>query len=745
MRKIKFIYIILFLTLFNNSFAEIVNKIEINGNKRVSSETIKVYGQIKPLNSNYTDSDINKILKNLYETNFFEDIDISIKNKTLIINLVEYPLINQIIIIGEPNSRVKKQIKDVISLKEKNSFILNNLNNDINLIKKLYSGIGYKFAKVDSKIRKIDANNFDIALEISKGDLTRINKIFFIGDKKIKEKRLRDVIVSEENKFWKIISKNTKFSENQMSLDARLLKNYYKALGYYDVEINTAQAEVLNTSNVNITFSINAGKRFTFNKIETNVDTTFNKSIFFPLEKFYKEIIGDYYSPAKITNILKEIDNLIAQNNLQFVEHDVVESVVGDEISLQFNIKEGKKILVERINIKGNNVTNESVIRSELLLDEGDPFTNLNLDKSVAKLKSKNIFRSVKSEVVSGSNEDLKIIDIFIEEKATGELSAGAGVGTNGGTLAFNITENNWLGDGKKVSLDFELSEESLKGQFTYTNPNYDLLGNSIAYNLRNTTNDKPDQGYENSIFAVGASTGFEQFNNVNANLGINLSYDDLRTTSNASSSLQKQSGEFTELAASYGFSFDQRDRSFMPTTGSIVSFNQSLPIYADKPFIENIISASFYNSFSENYIGSSKFLFTTITGINDEDVRISKRKTLSTKRLRGFEKGKVGPVDSDDHIGGNYAASANFDLSLPNLLPESSNIDVSLFLDFGNVWGVDYDDTIDDGNKIRSSTGLGASWISPIGPMTFTFSQNLAKASTDKTETFNFNLGTTF
>ena len=136
MRKIKFIYIILFLTLFNNSFAEIVNKIEINGNKRVSSETIKVYGQIKPLNSNYTDSDINKILINLYETNFFEDIDIAIKDKKLIINLVEYPLVNQIIITGEPNSGIKKQIKEVISLKEKNSFIRNNLNNDINLIKK---------------------------------------------------------------------------------------------------------------------------------------------------------------------------------------------------------------------------------------------------------------------------------------------------------------------------------------------------------------------------------------------------------------------------------------------------------------------------------------------------------------------------------------------------------------------------------------------------------------------------------
>ena len=182
-----------------------------------------------------------------------------------------------------------------------------------------------------------------------------------------------------------------------------------------------------------------------------------------------------------------------------------------------------------------------------------------------------------------------------------------------------------------------------------------------------------------------------------------------------------------------------------MPTSGSVISFNQSLPIYADKPFIDNTISASFYNSFSENYIGSSKFLLTTITGINDEDVRISKRKTLSTRRLRGFEKGKIGPVDSDDHIGGNYAASANFDLSLPNFLPESSNMDVSLFLDVGNVWGVDYDDSIDESNKLRSSTGVSASWISPVGPLTFTFAQNLAKSSTDKTESFNFNLGTTF
>ena len=277
MLKIKLITFIFYFILINNVIAEVVNKIEIKGNKRVSSETIKVYGQIKPLNSDFSASDINNILTNLYETNFFENIDIEIKNNVLKINLVEYPLINQIIIIGELNSNIQKQIKDVISLKEKNSFIRNNLNNDINLIKNLYSSIGYKFAKIDSKVRKIDENNYDIALEISKGDLKKKKKIYFIGDKKIKERRLRDVIVSEESKFWKVISKNTRFSENQISLDERLLLNYYKSIGYYDVKINTAQAEILNSSDVNLTFSINAGNRFTFNKIETIVDSTFNK------------------------------------------------------------------------------------------------------------------------------------------------------------------------------------------------------------------------------------------------------------------------------------------------------------------------------------------------------------------------------------------------------------------------------------------------------------------------------------
>ena len=737
--------LILFITFTSISYAEIIKGIKITGNDRVSEETIKVYGAIDEGKTDYSKQDLDKILKNIYETNFFKNVSVEIKNQFLIIDLEEYPVINQLVLLGEKANRIKEQIKKIIKSKEKNSFIQNNLINDINTIKSLYSTIGYNFAEVTTKVKELDAKNLDLIFEINRGEITRISKISFLGDKKIKEKRLRDIIASEENKFWKFITRNTRFNENLINLDKRLLVNYYKSIGYYDVKVTSSSVQVQDTKNVNIVYTIDAGQRYTIKKITTNVDSVFSKQLFFPLEKIYNKYVGDYYSPFKIKKILDEIDLLIESNNLQFVEHEVQEIIENDEITLSFNIREGEKVLVERINILGNNVTNENVIRSELLVDEGDPLTETSLNKSIAKIKSRNIFKSVDSVVKNGSKNNLKIVDIKVEERPTGEISAGAGIGTNGGSFAINISENNWLGEGKKINFELELSEDSLKGQINYQNPNYDLLGNSLNYNLTNVTNDKPDQGYENKLLSTGISTSFEQFKNIYTSLGLDFSYDDLRTTNNASSSLKKQEGEFLELAGNYGFSYDQRDRAFMPTSGSIVRFNQVLPIVADKPFIGNTISSSSYNTISENIVGAAKFYVTAINGLDDENVRLSKRKSLSTSRLRGFEKGKIGPVDSNDHIGGNYAAAFNLEANLPNLLPESTNTDISVFFDAGNVWGVDYDDTIDDSNKLRSSSGVAASWISPLGPMTFIFAQNLSKAKTDKTEFFNFNLGASF
>ena len=742
---------ILIITLILNFFfsilnAEIIKKIEINGNKRISDETIKVYGEFRDsLGQDLSKSDLDRILKNLYLTDFFENVSIEIINNTLTVDLKEYPVVNQLIIVGEKSTKLENEIKKIIRTKEKNSFIENNLKQDVTSIKNLYSTLGYNFSEVEAKIRKVDEDNIDLIFKVERGKITKIRKISFTGDKKLKDKRLRDIIASQEDKFWKFISRNTRFSENLVNLDTRLLINYYKSIGYYDVQVNSTSADISESSDINLNFNINSGQRYFIDKISTNVDPVFDKNLFFPLKEIYKETTGDYYSPFKIKKILKEIDNLIELNNLQFVEHRVKESINNDKISLVFDIFEGEKVLIERINVLGNSVTNEDVVRSELLLDEGDPFTNLSLDKSISKIKSRKIFKTVKPTVSTGSSSDLKIIDIRVEEQPTGEISAGAGVGTEGGTFATKISENNWLGQGKILGLEFELTSESIKGELKYTDPNYDLLGNSINYRLANISNDKPDQGYENTIFTAGVGTSFEQYRNIFTNLALNATYDDLRTNDTASNSLKKQKGEFSEITGEYGFTLDKRDRAFAPTDGSIVGFSQNLPLYADKPFISNTFFSSSYHSFGENIIGAGKIFVDAINGLNDEDVRLSKRKALSSKRLRGFQKGKVGPVDGTDHVGGNYAAAVNIEASLPNLLPDNTNADFGLFLDIANVWGVDYDSTINESNELRSSTGVAVDWSSPIGPISFIFATNLSKASTDKTESFNFNLGTSF
>ena len=266
-----------------------------------------------------------------------------------------------------------------------------------------------------------------------------------------------------------------------------------------------------------------------------------------------------------------------------------------------------------------------------------------------------------------------------------------------------------------------------------------------MYYNLSSEKNDKTDQGSEYSIISAGTGISFEQYKDVSVSLSLQATYDDLTTLDSASNSLKNQAGSFSELAATYGFTNDKRNRAFMPTSGSIISFHQSIPAYADKSFISNVFKLSKYHSFNEDIVGSGKLFLAGVNGLNDDDVRLSKRAGLSSKRLRGFERNKVGPVDGVDHIGGNYAAALNFEAALPNLLPENTNTDFGLFLDFGNVWGVDYDDSIDESNKIRSSTGIAMNWLSPIGPMSFVLAQDLAKADTDETESFSFNLGTTF
>lgn len=740
----KFFTITCFLLYTSFLSAEVVKKIEITGNERISDETVKVYGNIS-LNQDVDNVKINQIIKDLYSTNFFEDIKVSVSNGILFVNLIEYPVINEIIIIGENANKYKDAIKKNIKSKKNGPFVKSLIADDEIIIKKLYSSLGFNFLEIKSKVETFPKKRVNVYFEIKKGEKTKISKISFKGDRKLRDRRLRDVITSQEAKFWKVLTRNTNFKESNIELDKRLLTNYYKSIGYYDVKVLSEIAELKDDFQAEITFNINAGPRYKISKISTNVDQVLDKELFLPLNKIFTDTIGSYYSPFTVKKLLDELDLIISNEDLQFVEHNVNEIIKEDTIELIINVIEGQKIIVEKIDILGNTVTNEAVIRSSLLLDEGDPYSKVKVDKSVSQIKNKRIFASVKETTTDGSMPNSKKIKIVVEEMPTGEISAGAGIGTDGGSFAFNIKENNWLGKGMTVSAAAEVSTDSVRGSLSFTDPDFNFTGKELSYYLQNIKNDKSESGYENRVFGAGVGLSYEKFKDIYFSPGLGLTFDDLTTDSSASELLRKQSGSTVDLMFDYALTTDKRDRKFMPTAGYVSSFFQEIPLYADQPHIKNSFSTNHYKEFSEDLIGALKFGVTAINGISDEDVRISQRLDLSTRKLRGFEYGKVGPKDGDDFIGGNYTTSLNLEANFPNFFPEKSNAEVGLFLDAGNVWGVDYSDEIDDSNELRSTIGLNTSWLSPAGPLSFIFSKNITKAETDIDQSFNFRLGTTF
>ena len=743
LKKIFISIILFFIFLSAHSHSEVVKKIEIKGNERISAETITIFGDIS-VGKNYEISDINSLIKKLYDTTFFSNISVVVKNNILSVTVKENPIINSITFEGEKAKKYKEKIRELLSLRENSSFVENNIKSDINLIKDFYRSIGFYFVKIDVEIAKLEKNRINISYLIDKGEKAKIAKIYFLGDKKIREKKLRDIITSQESGWWKFISRSVYLSKGRIELDKRLLKNYYRNKGYYEVNIKSTNIEYAEGEGFVLTYNINAGNRYKFKKVFANVSETLDKNAFLSLENEFDKLVGKYYSQRKLKSVLDKIDKLSEQKELQFINHSILETLDGNGVEVKINIFEGEKVIIERINIVGNSVTNDSVIRSALIVDEGDPFSTLLVNKSINEIKARNIFGKVEHEVFPGSSDDLKVLEISVEEKATGELMAGAGIGTEGTSFQFSITENNWLGRGVQLQSAINVSQHRISGNILLNNPNYNYSGNAVRTALEISSTDRSNtSGFQSSRTGFELGTGFEQYENVFIFPEISIALEDIEVDEDATAAVKKMEGNFFNADLTYAISLDKRNQRFRPTQGYKTTFRQSLPLIQDSSSILNGIDVSAYHGFSEDLIGSLKIYARTINGI-DSDVRLTNRLFIPRNRLRGFNTYKVGPKDGADFIGGNYITAVNAEAQLPNLLPESYRTDFSLFLDTANVWGVDYT-TVDETDKIRSSIGVSANVYTTIGPLTFTFAESISKSSNDETETFNFRIGTSF
>ncbi len=741
--KIALVFIINIFLVYK-VYAENISEIKIYGNDRISTQTIILFSEAK-INDEVDENILNFYLKNLYETNYFKNIEIKLENSILSIFVEEEPLIQSVKFQGLRAKKFIEPLKNSIKLKDRSSFKESIFLEDKKNITNTLRSMGYYFSKVSGSIEDLGDNKINLIYDVKLGEKAKISKITFTGNKIYKDKKLRNIIISEEYKFWKIISGKKYLNEELINVDKKLLRNFYLNNGFYDVKINSSFAKLINKNEFELIFNIDSNQKFFFNELDLIVSNDYSRNNFNKIFKLFEKLKGQPYSINDIDNILDLIDEIVISKQFESINSTVNEKIENNKINLLFEVKETEKFLVDRINIYGNNVTEEKVIRNQLLIDEGDPYNEILKAKSINNIKSLNFFKEVQSDVLD-SADNKKIINISVEEKPTGEITAGAGFGTEGSTIAFGVKENNFLGKGISLNSNLKLSEEDVKGNFTVTNPNFRNSDKSIFFNIQALETDKMTKsGYKTNKTGFKIGTEFEYFEDLNLGIGKSSYYEKISTDSTASARQQKQKGNYWDTFVSLNFTLDKRNQKFQTSKGYVSRFDVDVPIISDTNSISNKFLYKYFTELFNENISSIGLTLGSTFSLKNEDVKLSERLFIPGKKLRGFESGKVGPKDGDDFIGGNYLFTFNISSTIPQILPNSQDTDFSVFLDVAHLWGVDYDSSIDGDGKIRSSIGLGLDWFTVIGPLNFTYAIPVSKDVNDVTQEFSFNLGTTF
>jgi outer membrane protein insertion porin family len=738
--------IIIFFIIFTNiSFAEI-KKINIVGNARVSSSTIE--SLVDKKTSNIDSIYINNLTKKIYDTDFFSDVKISFNQDILTINVAENPIVNFFYINGVKDSDLD-QVNKIITLKENSIFSSSKLKRDIEATREFLNASGYYQASIIPEVIKIDNNQINLIINIDKKEISKIKNIYFIGNKYFSNSQLMDVITSSEDGWWKFFSTSS-LSEQRIEYDKQLLKDFYKLKSFYDVQIESAFASVDKNNKFTLTYSINAGKKYKFGDYDLKISgLTLKEADINEIKNISNKLLkNEFYSPLTINKLNKQITEHLETKRYGNFEISIQDlKAANDKIDVILQLNEGPKSLVNKINIQGNTITEEKVIRDNLVISEGDQLSSSKIKKSVDNVKAKQLFSKVDYKISDSDKKNFKDFNLFVKEQPTGNITAGVGYGTNGGLFEASINERNFLGQGINLNFTGRLSSDVIRGEVSYVDPNYINSNKELAVSLFSEVDDYQNSGYQNKRAGTKFATKYEIYEDIFFRPNLGVQFDTLEVTGSASSLLRSRQGDFLTTSLGYNFLYDQRDSKFNPTSGSIIYLDQNIAtFFSDIPTVQTGVGVTFYKElFSDKFIGSAKAKLANVTAFNDKDVKLSDRIFASSSDLRGFEQRGIGPVDSGDHIGGNNLATLSLKSTFPNPIPENYRATTFLFFDMGNVWGADYSSLISDSSKLRTSTGIALDLMSPIGPLSFTYSIPLSKASTDKEQNFLFNIGSSF
>lgn len=730
--------------------ADVIQAVEVRGAQRVDPGTVLSYMVIQQ-GDPFDPRRIDKSLKSLFATGLFADIALRREGGTLVVNVVENPIINRIAFEG--NGELDKELlESEISLRPRVIYTRTKVQDDVKRILTLYRQSGLFAAAVEPKIIQLEQNRVDLVFEINEGTETEIGNIRFIGNKEFSDGRLREVIQTRETAWWRFFTTDDVYDPDRMNLDRELLRRFYLTNGYADFKVNSAIAELTPDKKAFfMTFAVDEGERYQFGEID--IEARLKDLEETELTTAVEVESGDWYSAEEIEKTVDRLTELVGTLGFAFVE--IRPRVNRDRDSKTINVKyvinEGPRVFVERIDIAGNIRTLDKVIRREFRLVEGDAFNASKLRRSKKRIQNLGFFEKIDIEQIPGSAPDKTVITATVEEKPTGQISIGAGFSSSVGILGdIGLTETNFLGKGQRLALNLQIAAEASEIDFSFTEPYFLGRELSAGFDIFRTTRDLQDtSSFDIEQIGFRLRSGYRITEDLSESWRYTFRQSDISdVASDASSLIRAETGKTTLSEIGHTIAYDRRDQALKPTKGYVLKLDTDLAgLGGSLSHARNTATAATYYPIADQWIIALRGKAGYIVGIGD-DVALSERYFLGGDDVRGFETSGFGPRDiaTDDALGAEWMYSTSLELTFPSGLPEELGIGGRLFTDIGTASSLSpVNSTTRDESSLRMGMGAGLTWDSPFGPLGLDVAFPLLKEDFDKEEFVRINFGTQF
>jgi outer membrane protein insertion porin family len=727
-----------------------IEDIRVEGNQRIEVPTIRSY-MVVAVGDPFDPAKLDQSLKNLYATGLFDDVTLRREGDTLIVKVVENPIINRIAFEG--NKRIDEQtLSNEVQLRPRVVYTRSRVQNAVSRILELYRRNGRFGATVEPKVIELEQNRVDLVFEINEGELTDVSRIVFIGNEGFSDSTLRGVIQTKEAAWYRFFTSDDTYDPDRLAFDQELLRRFYLARGYADFNVRSAIAELTpDGRNFVITFTVEEGERYRFGKID--LESKLPDLQPGQLRNLIETEPGKTYNADQIENSVVAMTEEVGKLGYAFVQIEPQPTKHEPEhvIDIDYVINEGPRVYIERIDINGNVRTLDKVIRREFRVDEGDAFNTALLRRTRQRIQDLGYFEKVDMKTLPGSSPDKTRVEVDVAERSTGELSFGAGYSTSEGPLGdIQLSERNLLGTGQSVRADFTISARTQAIDLSYTQPYFldrDLAAGVDLFDRK--TNFQSESSFDQKSLGGTLRASYPLTEHWRHGVHYTLRQDEISNVDDSASIyIQDEEGTFLTSQVGHDLTYDVRDTKFLPSDGYIVRLDQDVAgLGGDVRYLRNELNASYYYPFTPDWVLNLAGRVGYIFGLG-QDVHLFDRFFLGGQTLRGFKFAGVGPRDTStgDALGGDLLYTGTIEQRFPLGLPEELRMFGRVFVDAGTLTESPvHASNVTDSGSLRAAAGVGLSWLSPLGPIAIDLSQAFLKDSEDETELFRISFGTRF